>query len=180
MASAQLTLPLSTCPQCPISYLLTWLLSNFPSDQPWTKIMSSTHQIWVPFFISFFWPFCSYLIRLQRLFLSITSQQYLPYQGHSYLIKKKESLCQCCLDITFFRDKLKPVLKKLVLKPILQDIIIIVECLKLVLWLLLQSLNLRSQAKPTDAWGCWPFRRTILSVLSAPAYLQWLPPTYIC
>jgi hypothetical protein len=101
---------------CPICYLLTWLLSIFFFPLPLTfffEILS--HQIWVPF-SCFFWDYSSYLLRLQSLFLSITSQQYLPYQGHSYLIKKKESLYQCCLDITFSKDKFRPVLQKLELK----------------------------------------------------------------
>jgi hypothetical protein len=54
-----------------------------------------------PFPFPFLWHYCSYLIRLERCFMSITSQQYLPRSFISD--KKKESLYLCCLDITFLR-----------------------------------------------------------------------------
>jgi hypothetical protein len=117
MASAQLTLPLSTRPQKFISNLL--FVDMAAVQLPLWPTVDKNQVINSPnlsaLFHFFFWHDYSYLIRLQRLFLSITSQQYLAYQCHSYL-RKKESLYQFCLDITFLKDKFRPVLQKLELK----------------------------------------------------------------
>ncbi len=89
MASAQLLLPtIQPSTQVHVQSAICW--HDFHPTSP--PISTNTHVINSPnlglLFLLIFRHYCSYLIRMQMLFMLITSQQYLSYKGWSYLIKK--------------------------------------------------------------------------------------------